>query len=76
MRELENILRDILWNDKGEDFYEQANNVIKKVKQLEAENKQIKESIRYAIGGIDALLPKNKDVLAIKQTLEQAKGLS
>ena len=39
--------------------------------QLEAENKRLKETINYAIGGIEALLPDNEDAKAIKETLEQ-----
>ena len=38
---------------------------------LEAEIKRLKETINYAIGGIDALLPDNEDAKAIKETLEQ-----
>jgi len=30
------------------------------------------EIINYAIGGINTLLPQNKDVITIKETLEQA----
>ncbi len=41
MAELEKILRDILWNDKGEDFYKEATDVIEKVKRLEEENRWI-----------------------------------
>ncbi len=43
--------------------------------QLQAENKGLIETIRYAIGGIDALFPHpntDADILAIKGTLEQA----
>ena len=43
----------------------------KEVKELEAEIKRLKETINYAIGGIEALLPDNEDAKAIKKTLEQ-----
>ncbi len=35
MTELENLLRDVLWHDKGKDFYKQADDAIQKVRQLE-----------------------------------------
>ncbi len=44
------------------------------IDQLQTKNKRLKETINYAIGGIDALLPENKDAKAIKETLE--KGVS
>ncbi len=42
-----------------------------KIEKLEKRIADLEEIIRYAIGGIETLLPKNKDALAIKETLEQ-----
>ncbi len=42
-----------------------------KIKTFQAQIKGLKETINYAIGGIDALLPDNEDAKAIKKTLEK-----
>ena len=42
-----------------------------KIHDLEHDLANKIEIIRYAIGGIDALLPDNEDAKAIKKTLEQ-----
>ncbi len=43
----------------------------KDIARLASELMSARETINYAIGGIDALLPDNEDAKATKKTLEQ-----
>ena len=70
---------DIIQMKDGEFVkYEAYEQLQAELAESKAENKRLRETINYAIDGIDALSPRwkseedKKDVLAIKQTLEQA----
>ena len=59
------------------DLTETVDNLTAKVSQQAKRIKELEKIINYAIGGIDALSEswdekERKDILAVKQTLEQA----